>query len=117
MSRKIPLGKGFAPESDKMITDFKILNKAGIYEVKVMHTIQLFSAAINMNNNKIGKEVIRREEELHLIPEDQSGSRRGRRSVLIALNKVLVIDISRQNRLPLTINRNDAQACYDRIVL
>lgn len=82
-----------------------------------MRTIQLSSAAINMNNNKIGKEVIRQAEELHLIPEDQSGSRRGRRSVLTALNKILVIDISRQNRLPLTINMNDAQGCYDRIVL
>ena len=36
---------------------------------------------------------------------------------MTALNKVLVIDISRQTRLPLTINSNDAQACYDRIVL
>ena len=70
-----------------------------------------------MNNKKIGKEVIQRTEELHLIPEEQSMSRKGRRSVLIALNKVLVTDISRQTRLPLAINSNDAQACYDRIVL
>ena len=61
-----------------------------------MRTVQLFSAAFNMNNKKIGKEVIQRAEELNLIPKNQSGSRKGRRSVLTALNDFLVIDISRQ---------------------
>ena len=72
-----------------------------------------------MNNKKIGREVIRKAEELKMIPEEQSRSRKHRRSGLAASNKVLVTDISRQLRLrlPLTITSNDAQACYDRIVL
>ena len=37
--------------------------------------------------------------------------------MLTALNKVLVTENSRQSRLPLTIINNDAQVCYDRIVL
>ena len=82
-----------------------------------MRMKNFFSTAYNMNNNKIGKEVIRRVEELHLILVDQSGSRKGRRSVLTELNKILVTDISRQTRLPITIKFNDAQACYDRIIL
>ena len=61
--------------------------------------------------------MIRGVEELNLIPEDQSGSRKGRRSVLTALNKILVTYISRQTQLPITIKSNDAQACYDRIIL
>ena len=61
--------------------------------------------------------MIQRTEELHLIPEEQLGSRKGRRSVLTTLNKVLVTDIPRQTRLPLRINSNDAQAWYDCIVL
>ena len=61
--------------------------------------------------------MIQRAEELNLIPEKQSGSIKGRRSVLIALNKVLVTAISRQTIPPLTISSNDAHACYDRIVL
>lgn len=56
-----------------------------------------------------------------MIPEEQSRSRKHRRSGLAASNKVLVTDISRQLRLRLrlrlTITSNDAQACYDRIVL
>ena len=117
MSRQIPLEKGFVPESYKHITYFQILKKLGVYDVEAMRTIQLVSAAFNVNNKKIGKEVIQRAEELHSIPGEQSGSRKGKRPVLTALNKVLVTDISRQTRLPLTINSSDAQAYYDCIVL
>ena len=52
ISRQIPLEKGFSPQGYKKITDFPILKKAGTYEVEAMRTIQLFSAAFNMNNNK-----------------------------------------------------------------
>ena len=77
LSRQIPLAKGFAPESYKHITYFQILKQAGVYDVEAIRTIQLFSIAFNMNNNKIVKEVIRRAEELRLIPKDQSGSKKG----------------------------------------
>ena len=60
---------------------------------------------------------MRRVEELNLIPDDQDRSRKHRRSVLTALNKVIVTDISRQMHLYLIIPSNDAQACYDLIVL
>ena len=73
----------------------QLLKKDGVYDVEAVRTIQLFSAAFNMNNKKIGKEVMRRAEELNLIPDDQDGSRKYRRSVLTALNKVIVTDISR----------------------
>ena len=73
LSRQIPLAKGFAPESYKHITYFQILKQAGVYDVEAIRTIQLFSIAFNMNNNKIVKEVIRRAEELRFIPKDQSG--------------------------------------------
>ena len=46
-----------------------------------------------MNNKTIEKEVMRQAEKLDLIPDDQNGSRKKRRSVLTALNKVIVTDI------------------------
>ena len=55
-----------------------------------MRAIQMFSAVFNINNKQIGKEAKNRAEELQLIPEDQSGSRKHRRLVLTVLNKVLV---------------------------
>ena len=42
---------------------------------------------------------------------------KNRRSVLTALNKVLVIDIPRQMRLPITVISNDVQAYFNRIFL
>ena len=54
---------------------------------------------------------------MHLIPREQSESRKNRRTVLTVLNKILVTDISRQLRLPLIVTSNDGKACYDRIVL
>ena len=61
----------------------------------MMWTIQPFSAAFNMNNTQLGKEFMRRAEELNLIPDEQSSSRKNKRYILTALNKVLVADISR----------------------
>ena len=55
LSREIPYSKGFSPSSYKKVTDFQLLKKEGVYEVEAMRTIQLFSAAFNMNNKKIGK--------------------------------------------------------------
>ena len=60
---------------------------------------------------------MRQTEELDLIPDDQNGSRKNRRSVLTALNKAIVTDISRHIQLPISITSNDVQACYDRTVL
>ena len=40
-----------------------------------------------------------------------------KRLVLTELNTGLVTDIYRKLQLPLTINSNDSQACYDRIIL
>ena len=48
-----------------------------------------------MNNTQLGKEFMRRAEELNLIPDEQSSSRKNKRYILTALNKVLVADISR----------------------
>ena len=93
------------------------LPKAGTYEVETMRTIQILSTAFNRNNKKIGRDVIQRAEELHLIPEEQSGSQKNRQAILTVLNKVLVTNISRQLRVPSTVTSNDTKPCYDRIVL
>ena len=82
-----------------------------------MRTIQLMPAVFNMNNKKTGIEVMALAEKLNLIPDEQAGSRKGHRSNLTALNKVLTNDLIRSRRLPTIIIFNDAKSCYDRIVL
>jgi hypothetical protein len=115
--RRIPYRNGFAPALYKFITDFQILKKSGIYDVELMRTIQLMVAAFNMNNKKSGRDTMRRAERLLLLPKEQAGSRKFRRSVLSALEKVFCNDIIRQRRLAAIILSNDAKSCYDRIVL
>ena len=70
--------------------------------------IPFFSVAFNMNNNKNRKR----------LDEESGGTKcrfrktvrfqKNRRLVLVILNKDLVIDISRQTILPITVNINDA---------
>ena len=95
------------------MTEFQI-KKRGVYKVKTMRTIQLFSEAFNMEK---GIEVIKRIEELNLLLEEQSSSQKYRRWVLTTFIKVLVTNMSRQTRLSMTNNRNDTHTCYDLIVL
>jgi hypothetical protein len=74
-------------------------------------------ASFNMNNKHTGRTVMQRAEKLNLIPSDQYGSRKGKRAILAALNKVLTMDLSRLRCLPMALCSNDAKSCYDRIVL
>jgi hypothetical protein len=38
--------------------DVKILKKMGIYDVELMRTIQLMHAEFNMNNKKLGRDMM-----------------------------------------------------------
>jgi hypothetical protein len=97
--RRIPYKNGFSPDLYRMITDFQILKKSGICDVELMRTIQLMVAAFNMNNKKSGCDSMTRAELLKLIPKEQAGSRKHRRSVISALEKVFCNDIIRLHRL------------------
>ena len=115
--RQIPYKHGFAVPSYNKFTDFQILKKAAVFDVEKMRTIQLMPAAFNMNNKKTGRDVMARAEQLDLLPDEQSGSRKANRSILTALNKVLANDLIRARRVPSVLIFNDAKSCYDRIVL
>jgi hypothetical protein len=115
--RQIPYAAGFSPTAFHKISDFAIVKKSGIFDVELMRTIQLMVAAFNMNNKHTGGTVMQRAELLCLIPPDQYGSRKCKLAILAALNKVLMIDLSRLRRLPMALCSNDAKSCYDRIVL
>jgi hypothetical protein len=114
--REIPYTQGFSPDLYQVITDYEILKKSGVYDVEKMRTIQLFIAQFNMNNKMSGRDVMFRAEELGAIPKEQAGSRKNHRSVLLALIKVLTMDLLRLRRQAGALCSNDAKSCYDRIV-
>jgi hypothetical protein len=116
--RQIPYAAGFSPIAHQKLLDFAILKKSGVFDVELMRIIPLMVASFNMNNKLTGRMVMTRAEQLRLIPPEQSGSRKKKRSILTLLNTVLTMDILRLRQPPMAICSNDAKSsCYDRIVL
>jgi hypothetical protein len=114
--RQLPYRHGFSPDSWKVITDVEILKKAGVYDVELMRTIQLMHSEFNMNNKKLGRDVMAFAERHKALAPEQFGSRKNHQSVLAALNKRLTMDLLRQRRQAGALCSNDAKSCYDRIV-
>jgi hypothetical protein len=114
--RQLPYHHGFSPDSWQRITDVEILKKAGVYDVELMRTIQLMNAEFNMNNKKLGRDVMAFAERHEALAPEQFGSRKNHESIMAALNKRLTMDLLRQKRLAGALCANDAKSCYDRIV-
>lgn len=114
--RNIPFQKGFSPKTWQRITDFQLLKKAGIFDVDLMRTIQLFTADFNMNNKALGKTVMSIGECVGYFPEEIRGSRKFKKAALTILNKVLINDIWRLKRVIAALCSTDAKSCYDRVI-
>ena len=114
--RQLPYAHGFSPDSWQVITDVEILKKAGVYDVELMRTIQLMQSEFNMNNKKLGRDVMAFAEKHAALAPEQFGSRKHHQSVHAALNKRLTMDLLRQLRQAGALCSNDAKSCYDRIV-
>ena len=114
--RSIPLEVGFSPIEWERVTDCSIPKKANVLYVDKMRTICLMDPAFNMNNKFYGRKLMAHKERLGTLADEQSGSRKGRRSAEVALQKVLTMDILRQKRRAGFLCSNDALQCYDRIV-
>ena len=115
--REIPFAKNFAPTAFQNMVDFLILKKANVFDVSKMRIITMFNAAFNMNNKKIGRDIMNNAAKYHLMPKEQGGSVKGRRANYSLLEKVLHHDLYRSRRWAYSVISNDAKSCYDRIVL
>jgi hypothetical protein len=57
------------------------------------------NAEFNMNNKKLGRDMMAHAEKHKAIAREQYGSRRHHQCILAALNKRLTMDLLRQTRL------------------
>ena len=114
--RSLPYQHGFTPAAWLPMTDVEILKKAGVYDVEKMRTILLMNAEFNMNNKKLGRDMMHHAERHGALAREQYGSRRNHQCILAALNKRLTMDLLRQTRRAGALCANDAKSCYDRIV-
>jgi hypothetical protein len=94
----IPYREGFSPQAWQFITDVEIVKKVGVFDIAKMRTIQLMHAVLNINNKKLGRDMMFFAEKCKVIAPKQFGSRKNHQSILAALNKRLTMDVLRQRR-------------------
>jgi hypothetical protein len=74
------------------------------------------NAEFQMNNKKIGREVMSCGEAAEAIAPEQTGSRRWPRASFTSLNKRLTNDLFRLQRRAYALGSLDLKSCYDCIV-
>ena len=112
----IPFITGYSPHRWQRVVNVELLKQPDNFNVEKLRTIMLMEAAWNNNNKIIGRDLMWHAERQNLLAPEQYGSRKHRAASTQALNKKLVFDLFRQQRLPGAIGSNDAKSCYDRIV-
>ena len=91
--------------------------EAGNIRVDKLRAILLMEADFNFVNKLLfGHRLVKQIESFNRFPDELYGSRSSLTAILVAINRRLVIDISKQKRRASTIAGVDAAQCYDRIV-
>jgi hypothetical protein len=109
------LASGYSPERWKKLLDVMILKKSGITQLSSLRTICLFPVDCNYAFKHIGREMMKIAEATGSLAPEQYGSRKGHRSIDLAVSKALTYDLFRQLQCTGAICFNDARSCYDLI--
>jgi len=109
------LASGYSPEHWKKLLDVMILKKSGITQLSSLRTICLFPVDCNYAFKHIGRKMMKIAEATGSLAPEQYGSRKGHRSIDLAVSKALTYDLFRQLRRTGAICSNDARSCYDLI--
>ena len=72
-----------------------------------MRLIQLMNPVFQMNNKLTGKRILENAELTNTVAEEQHGSRKHHQAGLLALNKVLIGDLSRLMVRSLSLLHNE----------
>lgn len=107
---------GYCPSRWRRGLNVMLEKKPGVLNVDKLRTILLYEPDFNMNNKKLGRDMMRFAEQHQLLAPEQYGSRKSKEAADHGLNKLLTFDIIRQRRYPAAVASNDAKSCYDRIV-
>ena len=82
-----------------------------------LRLITLLHALFNHNNKWAGKEIMKFGETHDRLANEQYGSRKKKSASQHALNKRLILDHIRLQKLCAVLIANDARSCYDRIII
>ena len=112
-----PLLLGFAPTAwCKAVTAMIPKKKEDLQPAK-LHLITLMHALFNYNNKWVGCEMMKFGEDKNLLPREQYGGRKKKSANQHVLNKQLILDYIRLQKMSALIIANDAQSCYDQIII
>ena len=113
----IRLKFGITPNCYKQATDLLLLKSPNDFRPHRMRLITLQHAASNHDFKYIGKKISEIGEKRGYFSECQYGSRKNKSAAIQALNKCLMLDISRIQKKSIVLIANDAKSCYDRVIL
>jgi len=113
--RSVAYTTGFAYDRWKKVLDVQILKRILDYRASKMRTILLIEADFNMNNKKLGRDVMWNGERAKALTRHNYGGRRNSRSAEVALNQFLSYDSIWGKRGRAVLISNDAKGCFDRI--
>ena len=116
LNRSLPYQFGFSPTSWQTISDIEILKKSREYNSESMRTITLMNSEFNINNKKLGRDMMQNAKKHNFLAPEQYGGRKHHRAIVAALNKCLTMDLLRLRHQNAALCSNDAKSCYDRIV-
>ena len=111
---EIPFRTGYSPSRWKEATNLMILKKAGVFNVEKLRTIVLYEADFNHNNKFLGKGMMSHTIDNSLLAPEQY-SIPGRKSIDHALNRRLLFDIARYQKISMAMTSCDLKSCFDRI--
>ena len=77
----IPYASGYTPEARTKMTDVLIPQKTTSAAIEKLRIIVLFHSLFNLNNKRIGRNMIANAEKLNQIPWEAYGSRKRRQSI------------------------------------
>jgi hypothetical protein len=111
----VALASGYSPDRWQNLLDVMILKKSGITELSSLRTICLFPVDCNYAFKHIGQSMMKMAEAASTLAPEQYGSRKGHKTIDLAVNKSLTYDLLRQLKSPGAICSNDTRSCYDLI--
>ena len=89
----IPYASGYTPQAWTQMTDVLIPKKSHSALVEKLHIIVLFHSMFNMNNKRVGQEMVANAEKLQQIPWEVVGGHKQHRAIECTMNKVLTLSL------------------------
>jgi hypothetical protein len=113
--RNIAYVTGYTYERWKTGIDVQLLKRAQDHRAHKLRTILLLEADFNMNNKKLGRDVMAWAEAANALARDNYGGRKYLRAVEVSLNSTLTYNSLWAKRKAAVMMSNDAKGCFDRI--